>query len=80
MEHIFDDLQVSDITDQATNFFSALSPVVVLVVGILLAFFIITFLVRSMKQATNGDGGYDYPDNGDDHFDDDFDDGFDDDE
>ena len=82
MEHIFDSLDVSMITDQATLFFSGLTPAVVLVVGILLAFYIITFLVRSMKQATTKNENFsDYPDYQEpERNDDDFDEFFDDDD
>jgi len=49
MENIFNGVQISDLTDTATGMISALGPYVALLVGILLAFFVISFLVNMIK-------------------------------
>jgi hypothetical protein len=53
MQNIFSDINPSDITTQATGFFVAFAPYVELVVGILLAFLVIRFLVGMLKINRN---------------------------
>lgn len=69
MENIFSGVNVSEMTAQATDFISAFAPYVALLVGILLAFFVIRFIVSSLtgnKTDDFDDDDYEYG------FDDDF--------
>jgi hypothetical protein len=71
MENIFSGVQLSDLTDTATGMLSALSPYVALLVGILLAFFVISFLVNMLKIKRTDPDDVDVPYDDDDFFDDD---------
>jgi hypothetical protein len=48
---------LADVSSNSTTFFASLSGVVTLIIGILLAFWIISFLVRTFSgdKNTNGD-------------------------
>jgi hypothetical protein len=49
MENIFSGVNMGDILDQATIFLSAFSPYVAFIVGLLLAFFVLNFIVSTLK-------------------------------
>ena len=67
MEDIFSGVNVSEMTGEATNFMSAFGPYVALLVGLLLAFFVIQFIVSSLTRGRKDDDD-DFDD--DDYFDD----------
>ncbi len=49
MENIFNGLPMADITAQAKVFFQALAPYTMYLVGLLLAFFVISFIVSLFR-------------------------------
>jgi len=73
MEHIFDGFSLTDLTNNATDIISSLSPLVSLLVGIGLAFLVISFIISMLtgKKEYNDDG---WPSDDDTPYDDDFDD------
>lgn len=66
MENIFSGFNISDMTAQATNMFTGLAPVVELILGILLAFFIIRQLIFMIKKDKNNNDDYNEGENTDD--------------
>jgi hypothetical protein len=55
MSNILTSLTISSITASATSFLSAFAPYIELIVGVLLAFFIINYLVSILgKNTTSG--------------------------
>jgi hypothetical protein len=69
MENILDGVNTSDMTAQATNIISAFSPYLALIVGILLAFLVISYLISALTGKKRDDTPDVYDKNGD--FDDD---------
>jgi len=69
MENIFSGINMGDMLDQATIFIAGLSPYTTLIIGLFLAFFIISFIVSMIRggKAETQIGFYD-----DDDFDDDY--------
>lgn len=70
MFNSFDNNLITLMWNNATAYFSQISPVVLLVLGVLFAFFIIRFLISIFFMAK----GYKQNNDDDDDFDDDFDD------
>lgn len=55
MEHILDGFSVSGIGTQATGFISALSPVLALLLGVLLAFLVFNVIIGILSKGKKKD-------------------------
>jgi hypothetical protein len=53
MEHITDGLTIQDLTANATSAIASISPYLTLLLGILLAFYVISEIVNMLKNKDN---------------------------
>lgn len=68
MENIFSGINMGDMLEQATIFIEGLSPYITFIVGLLLAFFIISFIVSILRGGKINTSGVDFDDDMDDDY------------